>query len=147
MGKHEELMDQTQLATDVSGKIKYDFLDKFLVKPLDPIMVKKEFSKPVAKSETPTTDENNIEAVDYDDVETEVKEVESDFRKGVVLKVPFDYELRMKDEKYPSMPIKVGDVVIYGAKVQWFDLLKDTHLVTPYNIYAVERTNGDTTNL
>lgn len=131
----EKLIDQSQLAESVAEKIQYDFRDKFLVKPLDPIMVKKEFSKPVPTGES-TKDENGIEAVDYDKVETEVKEVESDFKKGVVLKVPFTYSERMKDEKYREMPIKVGDIIVYSYG-KWFDIMKDTELVGMYDVIAV----------
>ena len=131
----EKLIDQSQLAESVAEKIQYDFRDKFLVKPLDPIMVKKEFSKPVPTGES-TKDENGVEAVDYDKVETEVKEVESDFKKGVVLKVPFTYSERMKDEKYREMPIKVGDIIVYSYG-KWFDIMKDTELVGMYDVIAV----------
>lgn len=131
----EKLIDQSQLAESVAEKIQYDFRDKFLVKPLDPIMVKKEFSKPVPTGES-TKDENGIEAVDYDKVETEVKEVESDFKKGVVLKVPFTYSERMKDEKFKEMPIKVGDIIVYSYG-KWFDIMKDTELVGMYDVIAV----------
>lgn len=136
----EKLIDQSQLAESVAEKIQYDFRDKFLVKPLDPIMVKKEFSKPVPTGES-TKDENGIEAVDYDKVETEVKEVESDFKKGVVLKVPFTYSERMKDEKFREMPIKVGDIIVYSYG-KWFDIMKDTELVGMYDVIAVI-TNAD----
>lgn len=131
----EKLIDQSQLAESVAEKIQYDFRDKFLVKPLDPIMIKKEFSKPVPTGES-TKDENGIEAVDYDKVETEVKEVKSDFKKGVVLKVPFTYSERMRDEKYREMPIKVGDIIVY-AYGKWFDIMKDTELVGMYDVIAV----------
>ena len=136
-----KLIDQSQLAEDLSNKIAYDMHRQFLVKPLDPIIVKKEFDKPVVKDNTPKEDENGIEAVDYDKVETEVKEVESDFRKGVVLKVPYDYKQSMNDSReWKEMPIKVGDVVIYNKKyVTWFDILKDTVLLSGYDIVAVER--------
>ena len=87
----EEIMDQATLAEDVANKIKYDFFDYFLVKPLDPIKVKKEFSKPVSAG-TPTEDANGIKAQDFDNVETEVKEVDSDYRKGVVIKRPAFYD-------------------------------------------------------
>ena len=136
----EKLIDQSQLAESVAEKIQYDFRDKFLVKPLDPIMVKKEFSKPVPTGES-TKDENGVEAVDYDKVETEVKEVESDFKKGVVLKVPFTYSERMKDEKFKEMPIKVGDIIVYSYG-KWFDIMKDTELVGMYDVIAVI-TNAD----
>lgn len=135
-----QVVDQTILANDVSEKIKYETPSRFLVKPLDPVMVKKEFNKPIAKQENPTKDENGVEAVDYEEVETEVKEVESDYRRGVVLKVPYTYQQQMNDEKWPAMPINVGDIVIYRANMgQWFDQLKDSQFVEQYAIYAVER--------
>lgn len=39
--EEEKIIDQTQLAKDLSSKIKYDFKTYFLVKPLEPIKVKK----------------------------------------------------------------------------------------------------------
>ena len=137
--EEEKIIDQSQLAEDLSAKIQYSFAKSFLVKPLEPVMVKKEFDKPVVKDDAPKKDENGVEAVDYDGVETEVKEVESDFRKGVVLKIPFDYQRQMEDDKFPAMPIKVGDILVYkNSYARWFDLLKDTHLVSQFDIVAVE---------
>lgn len=134
-----QVVDQTVLAEDVSSKIKYELPTRFLVKPLDPVMVKKEFDKPIAKNE-PVKDENGVEAVDYEEVETETKEVESDYRRGVVLKVPYSYQQQMADDKYPSMPINVGDIIVYRANQGvWFDQLKDSQFVESYSIYAVER--------
>ena len=43
--ENEKLIDQTKLAEDVSSKINYEFRQHFLVKPLDPVKVKKEFSE------------------------------------------------------------------------------------------------------
>jgi len=137
----EMIMDQSPLAEDLAKKIHFDMLRDFLVKPLDVIMVKKEFDKPVATDTTPTKDDNDVEAVDYDKVETEVKEVESDFRKAVVLKVPQEYETQMKNDTYPVPPIHVGDVIVYTARAgRWFDLLKDTQLVRSFDIVAIEET-------
>lgn len=137
--EEDKIIDQSQLAEDLSSKIKYEMHRQFLVKPLDPIMVKKEFSKPVSADNKPKKDENGIEAVDYDDVETEVKEVESDFRKGVVLKIPFDYKQSMNGDNWKDMPIKVGDIVVYNDKAaRWFDILKDTQLISGYDIIAIE---------
>lgn len=139
MGENETLIDQSQLAESVADKIQFSMTRDFLVKPLEPIMVKKEFDKPVATDNTPKKDENGVEAVDYDKVETEVKEVESDYRKGVVLKVPYEHGQQLKDDKYGPMEIKVGDVIIYPARsARWFDLLKDTQLVKTYDIVCVE---------
>lgn len=132
----EEKVDQTVLAQDVSDKIKYAFPDFFLVKPLDPVKVTKEFSKPVTSGEK-KKDENGIEAEDFDNVETEVKEVDSDFRKGIVLKLPIYYE-NSKEER--AFDINIGDVVIFrelsGLR---FDLLKDSRLIRQYDIICIER--------
>ena len=78
MDDKDKLIDQSPLAEDVAKSIKYDFLDYFLVKPLDPVKIKKEFSKPVSNGKA-TKDAEGIEAVDFDEVETEVKEVNSDY--------------------------------------------------------------------
>ena len=130
-------IDQSVLAEDISSKIEYEFRNMFLVKPLDPVKVKKEFSKPVAKDDTAKKDDNDIEAVDYEQVETEVKEVDSDYRTGVVLKVPFDSKNRMTSKDFPEMEINVGDTVVYkDNRGVWFDLLKDTQLIGAYDIVA-----------
>lgn len=134
-----ETIDQSVLAEDVAGKIKYDFLDSFLVKPLDPVKVKKEFSKPVEKTKA-QKDANDVEAVDYDEVTTEVKEVDSDYRKGIVLKVPTTYSTQVNDDKYQLSKIKIGDVVVFRDRsCVYFDLIKDSRLVRYYDIVAIER--------
>ena len=128
----EELIDQKQLAEDIASKIKYTFLDFFLVKPLDPIKVKKEFSVPV--DTTVKKDENGIEAQDFKEVSTEVKEVDSDFRQGVVVKVPMYYNDREEKDKH----VNVGDIVVFKDTAgQWFDLVKNTRLLREYDILGV----------
>lgn len=130
--EEKEKVDQAILAEDLSKQIKYSFLDFFLVKPLDPIKVKKEFSKPVPTG-TPAKDENGIEAQDFDSVETEVKEVDSDFRRGIVLKRPLYYENSTDDRGLAE--INIGDTVLFrdttGIR---FDLLKDSRLLRQYDI-------------
>lgn len=129
----KEIMDQAELAQSVSDQIKYTFMDYFLVKPLDPIKVKKEFSKPVSTG-TPVEDANGIKAEDFDTVETEVKEVDSDYRKGVVIKRPMYYENR--EEKH----INVGDIVIFKDTAGLrFDLIKDSRLLREYDIIGLEK--------
>ena len=131
----EKIVDQSLLASDVAGMIPYEFMDHFLVKPLDPVKVKKEFSKPVSKGST--KDADGIEAQDFDDVETEVKEVDSDYRKGVVIKRPMYYE---KSEKTDHIEINVGDVVIFrDAAGLRFDLVKDSKLLRQYDIVGIEK--------
>ena len=129
-------IDQSLLAEDVSSKIKYNFFDFFLVKPLDPIKVTKEFSKPVTTG-TPTTDENGIEAQDYDKVETEVKEVNSDYRRGIVLKRPVYYDgAEYEGPRY----IEIGSTVIFrDAAGMNFDLIKDSKLLRQYDILGIEK--------
>lgn len=128
-------IDQTPLAESVSLKIEYNFLDNFLVKQLDPIKVKKEFSKPVSDNK-PSVDENGIKAVDYDKIETEVKETDSDFRKGVIIKIPMSYE-RMETKPYD---FKIGDVILFkDSRAGYFDLLKDSRLLNYYDIVAIAK--------
>lgn len=118
-----KIIDQSQLAESVAEKIQYEFTDAFLVKLLDVTKVKKEFSKPVSDTAKASKDKNGVEAVDYEKVETEVKEVESDFRKAVVIKLPVSYN-NMKDRPYD---VNVGDVVlIREGRGIYFDLLKDS---------------------
>lgn len=137
--KEKEILENTKIAETVSEHINIDTLRQFLVKPMDPIMVKKEFSTPITEN-APVKDENGIEATDYEKVATEVKEVESDYRKGIVIKVPLEYQRMMNDEKFPATPIKVGNIVIYREKAgMWYDLLKDSVLIDSYSIIAIER--------
>ena len=130
----DKLIDQSALAESVGKSIPYSFFDYFLVKPLDPVKVTKEFSKPVSDSD-PKKDENGIEAKDFDKVETEVKEVDSDYRKGVVIKCPTYY-----DEPGAKIQAKVGDVVIFrDAAGLRFDLVKDSRLLRLYDILGIEK--------
>ena len=133
----DKIIDQSELAESVAKSIPYSFFDFFLVKPLDPIKVKKEVTKPVAES-APKKDENGVEAQDFDNVETEVKEVNSDYRRGVVLKRPLYYEV--EDSKNTFIPINIGDIVIFrDAAGLSFDLLKDSKLLRQYDILGVEK--------
>lgn len=130
----EKMIDQSELAKSVADNIPYQFFDFFLVKPLDPIKVTKEFSKPVSTG-TPAKDANDVEAQDFDDVETEVKEVDSDYRKGVVIKCPTYY-----DEPGAKMYANVGDVVIFRDTAGLrFDLVKDSRLLRLYDILGIEK--------
>jgi uncharacterized ubiquitin-like protein YukD len=132
----EENVDQRAVAQTVSEGIHYAFLDNFLVKLCEPVMVKKEFNTPVEKSET---DDDGLTVKDYEDVATEVKEVESDFKRGIVLKVPTKYQEWMNDEKIHTYPINVGDTIIFRAgAITYFDMFKDSAMVAPYNVIAVE---------
>ena len=134
--EEEKIIDQSVLAEDVASKIPYEFRDFFLIKPLDPVKVKKQFSTPVAKGE-PKADENGIEAQDFDEVKTEVKEVDSDYRRGIVLKSPVWYPT---EEMKENEIIKTGDVVLFKDTAgMFFDLVKDSKIIRLYDFVAVER--------
>lgn len=138
MNKENGTIDQSALAESVAEKVKYQFLDYFLIKPLDPIKVTKEFSKPVSTG-TPAKNEDGLEVQDYENVETEVKEVDSDYRKGVVIKRPLYYDTNNTDSQKPA-DINIGDVVIFRETAGLrFDLLKDSRLIRLYDILGVER--------
>ena len=135
--EEEKIIDQSVLAEDVASKIPYEFRDFFLVKPLDPVKVKKEFSTPVVKENAATSVKDDIEAQDYDEVKTEVKEVDSDYRRAIVLKTPVWYPTEdMKENEI----INIGDVVLFKDTTgSFFDLVKDSKIIRLYDIVAVER--------
>ena len=135
--EEDKLIDQSVLAEDVASKIPYSFRDFFLVKPLDPVKVKKEFSTPVVKENAATSVKDDIEAQDYDEVKTEVKEVDSDYRRGIVLKSPVWYPT---EEMKENEVINTGDVVLFKDTAgMFFDLVKDSKIIRLYDIVAVER--------
>ena len=73
-------------------------------------------------------------------VETEVKEVDSDYRRGIVLKRPLYYS--MDDNKLigTQSEIKIGDTVIFRETAGLrFDLLKDSRLLRQYDILGIEK--------
>ena len=132
--EEDKIIDQSAIAQDIANKIKFEFFDYFLVKPLEPIKVQKEFSKPVSAG-TPVEDANGVKAEDFNNVETEVKEVDSDYRKGVVIKCPTYY-----GDANAKLAASVGDVVIFReAAGLRFDLLKDSRLLRQYDILGIEK--------
>lgn len=116
-------MEDKVLETVVNG-ITWNMLKDVLVKPLAPIMVTKEFTEQIPNGKV---DENGFN--EYD-TQTETKEVESDWAIGIVLKIPTN----ITDPQF-----KVGDTIAYNKKfAMYFDLVKDTQLVKPYDIVAVK---------
>lgn len=133
--EEEKLIDQSVLAEDVAKQIKYEFRDFFLIKPLDPVKVKKEFNTPVAKGDVKKDD--GLEVQDFDEVKTEVKEVDSDYRRGIVLKRPVWYPA---EEIKENEIINIGDVILFKDTAgMFFDLVKDSKLIRLYDIIAVEQ--------
>ena len=130
----EKLMNQSQLAESVAEKIPYTFHDCFLVKPLDKIMVKKEVTE--LPNSKPVKDADGVEAVEGTP-KTEVKEVESDYQQGVVIKIPATY--KESNGNSTLMDIKAGDVILYKqTRTVPFDLLKDSRLIRYFDIVAVK---------
>lgn len=128
----DKLIDQSQLAESVAEKIPYTFHDCFLVKPLDKIMVKKEVTE--LPNNKPVKDENGVEAVEGTP-KTEVKEVESDYQQGIIIKIPSTY----KETENKLMSIKIGDIILYKqTRTMPFDLLKDSRLIRYFDIVAVK---------
>ena len=128
----DKLMNQSQLAESVAEKIPYTFHDCFLVKPLDKIMVKKEVTE--LPNNKPVKDKDGIEAVEGTP-KTEVKEVESDYQQGVVIKIPSTY----KETDNKLMSVKIGDIILYKpTRTLPFDLLKDSRLIRYFDIVAVK---------
>lgn len=115
-------MEDKVLNTVVEG-LEYTMLKDLLVKPLEPIKVKKEFTEQIPNGKV---DENGFN--EYD-TKTETKEVESDFSKGIILALPAEVE-------YNSL--RIGDTIVYNKKfAKYFDLFKDSQLVKPYDVIAI----------
>ena len=108
------------LETVVEG-IEFTFEKDILVKPLEPVMITKEYEEQIP------TGEQDEEGFNKYEVKKHSKEVESDFARGIVLAVPTQVE----------SSIKLGDTVVYPKKfAKDFDLFKDSQLVKPYDVVA-----------
>jgi len=115
-----------ELTTKVADSIKYTMLKDVLIKPLESIMVTKQFEVPVVKDDTKPNEDGSL---DYNKTELQTKEVESNFRSGIILKLP---------ENLGDVKLVVGQTVVYPRKFAIdFDLLKDSKLVKAYDIVAI----------
>lgn len=128
-----ETVDNVLLVESVSDGIKFKMLKDVLVKPLDPVMITKEVQVPKVK-DTVKDSETGLEDVqEYDEVETQTMEVKSAFRKGIVLKMP---TITNEDSKFG---FTIGDTIVYNERFAVnFDLFKDSQLVKPYDVVAIE---------
>lgn len=110
----------------VVNSLPFTFEKDILVKPLEIEKISKEFTKPV------TTGEKDEDGFEKYNTETVIEEVDSDFRKGIVLALPATYE----------GSVKIGDTIVYVEKfAKYFDLYKDSQLVKPYDVIAVYNGN------
>ena len=123
--KVEINIDQDKVLDDVINKIEYTMIKDILVKPLDTPKVMKHI---VEQIPTDKIDEET-KATIYETKESD-KEVDSAFRKGIVLRLPSN----MPD----NSPIEVGDIVVFPYKFSIdFDLFKDSMLVKLYDVVAL----------
>ncbi len=108
-------MEDKVLETVVNG-LEYTPLQDILVKPLAPIMLKKEVTEAVG------TGEKDVDGYEKFDTKTEVKEVESEWRTGIVLAIGsnLDSTLLKFNKKFAKD----------------FDLFKDSMLVKSYDCVA-----------
>lgn len=110
----------TVLETVIEG-IEYTFEKDILVKPLEPVIITKEYEEQIP------TGEQDEEGFNKYEVKKHTKEVESDFAKGIVLAIPTSIECS----------VSVGEIIVYPKKfAKAFDLFKDSQLVKPYDIVA-----------
>lgn len=108
------------LETVIEG-LEYTFEKDILVKPLEPVMITKEYEEQIP------TGEKDEEGFNKYEVKKHSKEVESDFALGIVLAVPTSVE----------STVNIGDKLVYPKKfAKDFDLFKDSQLVKPYDIVA-----------
>lgn len=116
-------MEDKVLETVVNS-VKFTFEKDFLVKPLEPTMIKRKYTEQIPNGKK-DEEGNNL----YDTKEV-VKEEESDFEKGIVISIPTVYD----------GSITCGNIVVYPKKfAKEFDLFKDSKLVKSYDIIAIEK--------
>lgn len=119
-----KIMEDKVLESVING-IEYTPLKDVLVKPLAPIMLEKEVTESFG------TGEKDIDGYEKFDTKTEIKEVESEWRAGIVLSV---------GEELSELKFSVGDTIVYNKKfAKDFDLFKDSQLVKPYDIVAKKK--------
>lgn len=123
------MKNSDNLASSVAEKIGFEMLKDVLIKPLEPIKVKKQFTTPVTEKKEK---DDGLEVNDYKETKTEIREVDSNFAKGVVLKMPADTSAECQ--------YGVGDTVVYNKRFAIeFDLFKNSVLVKPYDILAISK--------
>lgn len=117
-------MEDKVLETVIEG-MEYIPLKDALIKPLPPIKITKEVSEAVG------TGEKDVDGYEKFETKTETKEVESEWRTGIILVLP----LEVKETSF-----SVGDTVVYNKKfAKEFDLFKDSVLVKVYDIVAKKK--------
>ena len=123
--KMEINIDQDKMLDSVIAGIEYTMVKDILVKPLDTPKVMKHIVEQVPTDQI----DEETKATIYETKESD-KEVDSAFRKGIVLKLPTNLPT--------DSPIEVGDTIVFPYKFSIdFDLFKDSMLVKPYDVIAL----------
>lgn len=111
-----------KLVESVANDVKFTFEKDFLVKPLEPVKVKRTYTEQIPNGKK-DEEGNNL----YD-VKENVREEESDFEKGIVIAIPHIYD----------GSITLGDTIVYPRKfAKEFDLYKTSKLVKTYDVIAI----------
>lgn len=120
-------MEEDKILKTVVDSLEYEMLVDVLVKPLPVDMITKEVLEPRPTGKK-VKDELGLEVEELGEPEKVIKEVESNFRKGIVLALPSTWN----DDR-----IKIGDTVIFPKnQAIYFDLYKDSMLVKGYTLIS-----------
>lgn len=126
----QEVPTDVAIAESLQDHIIFDMIKDVLVKPLAPIMIKREFEIPVVTNKIVEDGESINE---FEETKKEIREVESNFATGVILKMP-------TTQSGLEWTFKIGDTVCYNKRFTIeFDLFKDSVLVKPYDIIAIKK--------
>lgn len=121
-------MEDKVLKTVVDS-IKYSFKKDILVKPLPVTKVTVEYTEQIP------TGEKDEEGFNKYETKNHTKEVDSEFSRGIVISLPTSKAINEAND----VDIKLGDTIVYVSKfAKNFDLFKDSQLVKPYDVIAVE---------
>lgn len=117
-----ENVSNESLLKVVTDKLNYSMIKDILVKPLDPIKVKRTINVPV---ETEELDEDGKKVMS---MEMQEVDVDSSFREGIVLALPVQYD----------GPVTIGAKIAYPHKYSIdFDLFMNSVLVKPFDVIAI----------
>jgi hypothetical protein len=115
---------EKELAESVMAGTGYVMTKDVLVKPLEVIKVMKQFQEPIVDKKSK---DDGMEVKDFTKTRTVNREVDSNFRTGIVLAMPINNET-----------CQVGDTIVFPKKFAIeFDLFKDSLLIKPYDVVAV----------
>lgn len=119
----------------INEKLGFKLRRRVIIKPLEVTKITVEREVPIYLTDENgeyIKDENGIRR--YEETEKITEEVESNYRKGIIIKMPYD----LKQEELDVLGIKEGDVVMYHYTAgQPFDQVKDSIFMDPYNIIAI----------